>query len=175
MDYLRTEILGRQVVFRDLRPDEVETIVNYWHDGDPDFLYSLGVDPAKLVSRDATRERILSPGRVYFVIELNGDLVAYTNLNFRSQSEACAHFHALKPTARVKAVMYVLFPNVIRTLFSCFPLARIEMQTLPANRNIDRLLRRFGLEPRRKFIAHPDGLARPGELDIWELTPIISN
>ena len=169
MDYLKTEVFGRNVVFRDLLPDEVDTIVSYWHDGDPDFLYSLGLDPAKLVSRNATRERILSPGRAYFVIEVDGELVAYTNLNFRSESEACAHFHVLKPSARVKAVMYVVFPDVIQTFFSCFPLARIEMQTLPENRSISRMLRRFGLKSRREFLSNPDGLSRPGELHIWEL------
>ncbi len=169
MDYLKAEIFGSNIVFRDLIPDEVNTIVRYWHDEDPDFLYSLGLDPAKLVSRNATRERILSPGRAYFVIEVDGKLAAYTNLNFRSESEACAHFHVLKPGARIKAVTYVLFPDVIRTFFLRFPLARIEMQTRPENRNIARLLRRFGLTPRREFLNNPDGLARPGELDVWEL------
>src|SRR2546423_14544667 len=120
MDHLKKEIFGREVVFRDLVEDDIETIVRYWHDSDPSFLYSLGADLSKFTSRESTRERLLAylkgsiqPARVYFVIASDTELLAYTNLNFRSKSEACAHFHVLKRTPQTKGIMYILFPEVL--------------------------------------------------------------
>jgi RimJ/RimL family protein N-acetyltransferase len=177
MEHFKTEAFGSKVVFRDLIEVDVETIVRYWHDTDPAFLRSLGADLSKLEPREATRERLLKsvrrksvPAKAYFVFESEAELLAYTNLNFRTESDACAHFHLLKRTPRIKAIMYVLFPRVIYTFFTRFPLQRIEMQTLPENRNIDRLLKRFHLTPTRKFMDNPDGFGRAGELNIWELT-----
>src|SRR5262249_46785271 len=147
MEHLRRTVFGETIVVRDLIKDDIETIVDYWHESDHGFLYSLGADLSKLTSRDSTRQRLLSslskgpePSRAYFVITSGGSILAYTNLNFRSSNEACAHFHVLKRTARVKAAMYVLFPDIMRAFFSLFPLQRIEMQTLPENHSIDRLL-----------------------------------
>jgi RimJ/RimL family protein N-acetyltransferase len=176
MDHFKAEVFGKKLVLRDLIEDDVDTIVGYWHDGDATFLNSLGADVSKLGSRDGTRERLLTslqeasqPSKAYFLVVSETERLAYTNLNFRSGTEACAHFHVLKHTARVRAIMYVLFPEVIKTFFSRFRLERIEMQTLPENKNIDRLLRRFGLASRRAFLDNPDGFARRGELNIWEL------
>jgi len=176
VDHFRSKIFDKTIVIRDMAQQDVETIVRYWHDGDPTFLNSLGLDASKLVSRATTRERLLASvqgslrsNRSYFVVADGTELLAYTNLNFRSESEACAHFHVLRRTARVKATMFVLFPAVITMFFNRFPLERIEMQTLPENSNIGRLLRRFGLSPRRTFLDNPDSLGRPGELNIWEL------
>jgi hypothetical protein len=176
MEHFRSAIFGQTIVFRDLMETDIETIVDYWHGSDPGFLQSLGADLSKLTSRSATRERLsltLNRGpeahRAYFVIASERELLAYTNLNFRSTTDACAHFHVLKRTSKVKATAYVVFPDVMRAFFSLFPLERIEMQTLPENRNIDQLLQRFGLQPRRAFMTQPDGFARPGELNIWEI------
>jgi len=176
MEHLRHTVFGQTISVRDLIEDDIETIVDYWHPSDPDFLSSLGADLSKLTSRDATRHRLLSSlangserSRAYFVIVSGASILGYTNLNFRSANEACAHFHVLKRTAKVKAAMYAIFPDMMRAFFSLFPLQRIEMQTLPENRSIDRLLQHFGLKPRRAFLMQPDGFGRAGEFNIWEI------
>jgi RimJ/RimL family protein N-acetyltransferase len=177
MEHLSREVLGQTIVVRDLMEKDIETLVGYWHDSDPGFLYSLGVDLAKLSSRSETRERFLSSltqgssaSRAYFVFDSGDELLAYTNLNFRSATEACAHFHVLKRTLRVRGITYLLLPDIIRMFFSVFPLENVEMQTLPENRGIDRLLQRFGLTAQRKFLDQPDGFAKPGELNVWKIT-----
>ena len=141
MDHFKAEVFGQKLVLRDMVEDDVETIVGYWHDGDPAFLRSFGADISRLGPRDATRERLLTslqeglqPGRAYFLVASEAERLAYTNLNFRSATEACAHFHVLKRTAKVRAIMYVLFPEVIKIFFSRFQLERIEMQLFPRTR-----------------------------------------
>jgi RimJ/RimL family protein N-acetyltransferase len=175
MEHSIREALGKTIVIRDLMEKDIETLVRYWHDSDPGFLYSLGVDLANLRSRSETCERLLASltqrsSRAYFVMDIGEELVAYANLNFRSATEACAHFHVLKRTSRVKGMVYLLLPDIIRIFFSVFPLEKVEMQTLPENHGIDRLLQRFGLKAQRKFLDQPDGFARPGDLNVWKIT-----
>src|SRR5262245_63370533 len=98
MEHLRHTVFGQTIAVRYLIEKDIETIVDYLHASDPDFLSSLGADLSKLTSRDATRQRLqssLSNGpqrsRAYFVIASGASILGYTNLNFRSADEACAH------------------------------------------------------------------------------------
>jgi hypothetical protein len=177
MVYLSTNFHGRSVTIRDLEESDVETLVSYWHDSDPAYLASLGVNLSKLSSRDQTRDRFLSsipgsqevPDRATFIVTSGGRPVAYTNLNFRSMDEVYVHFHTLERGPLVKALVYFLFPEMIGIFFSRFPIAQLTMQTSPENRNINRFLENFGLVPRRAYLLAPDGMARAGQFNIYEI------
>jgi len=177
MEYVTRNFYGLKVTLRDLEEGDIETIVDYWHESDPAFLQSLGVDLNKLSSKEETRRRLWSslaadqspPSRAYFVVTAGDELLIYTNLNFASAEEACAHFHVLKPGLRSKGVSYFLFPEAIRVFFERFPIQKLVMQTSPHNEKINRLLRRFSLTPQRAFLEKPDGMARAGEFNIYEI------
>src|ERR1051325_11120745 len=125
MLYLRADFHGHEVTIRDVEESDVEALVSYWHDSDPAYLYSLGVNLSKLASREQTRARFLSsmpgaqepPERAAFVVTADGRPVAYTNLNFRSADEAVAHFHTLDRSALVKGIVYLLFPETLKIFF----------------------------------------------------------
>ena len=57
MEYLRTDFQGMPLVIRDLDALDVPALVTYWHDSDPAYLHSIGVDLSKLTSREDTRQR----------------------------------------------------------------------------------------------------------------------
>ena len=177
MIHLRTDFHGREVAIRDVEESDIETLVSYWHDSDPAYLASLGVNLAKLTSREQTRARFLSslpgaqenPERATFVVTADGRPVAYTNLNFRSMDEVYVHFHTLERGALVKGLVYFLFPEMLKIFFRRFPITRLIMQTSPENENINRFLGRFGLTPRRAYLSTPDGMARAGEFNVYEI------
>jgi hypothetical protein len=177
MEYLKTNFHGRPVTIRDLEESDVEMLVSYWHDGDPAYLSSLGVDLKKLGSRDQTRGRFLAsipgphenPERATFVVDAAGKPVVYTNLNFKSMDEVYVHFHTLERQPFVKALVYFLFPEMLQIFFRRFPITRLIMQTSTGNRNINRFLGRFGLTPSRVHLSTPDGMARPGEFNVYEI------
>lgn len=177
MIYLDTTFHGHQVVLRDIEESDVETLVSYWHETDPAYLASIGVDLTKLASRDVTRTRFLSSlpraqqprERATFVVTCDGHLVAYSNLNFKSMDEVYAHVHTVVRSSLAKALVYAYFPEMIKIFFNCFPIPRITMQTSPANQNINRFLAKFGLAPQRVHLAMPDGMARPGDFNVYEI------
>ena len=177
MIHLRTHFHGRDVVIRDIEEGDVETLVSYWHDSDPAYLASLGVDLSKLAAREVTRSRFLASRpdapepreRATFVVTADGQLVAYTNLNFKTLDEVYVHVHTLARNSLAKALAYALFPQMIKIFFERFPITRLTMQTSPQNRNINRFLGSFGLTPERLHLDQPDGMARPGEFNVYEI------
>jgi RimJ/RimL family protein N-acetyltransferase len=168
---------GHEVVIRNVEEGDVETLVSYWHDNDPAYLKSLGVDVSKLAAREVTRSRFLSslpdaPGpreRATFVVTADGQLVAYTNLNFKSLDEVYVHVHTLARSSLAKALVYALFPRMVKIFFESYPITRLTMQTSPENQNINRFLTSFGLTPERVYIESPDGMARPGEFNVYDI------
>jgi len=183
MIHLRTNFHDREVIIRDIEESDVETLVSYWHDSDPAYLSSLGVNLEKRTSRDQTRRRFLSslpgprtnPERATFIVTAAGQLVAYTNLNFKSMDEVYVHFHTLERSSFVKALVYFLFPDMLRILFSCFPITRLTMQTARDNLNINRFLGKFGLVPKSVYLSTPDGMARAGQFHVYEIPRVAAN
>ncbi len=178
MVFHETRLRDGNFKIRGVEASDLPALVAYWHDRGPDFLRSLGADPDKLPQREETARRFLGsiprPGenqeRATFIVEDDRrQPIAYTNINFSSSEEGVIHFHVLRPGPLGKAVAYLLFPEMVRIYFECFPLRRIVMQTSPANRNINRFLQRFGLEPQLRHLAKPDGMARPGDFNVYEI------
>lgn len=183
MIYLDTTFHGHQVVLRDIEESDVDVLVSYWHDTDPAYLASLGVDLTKLASRDVTRSRFLSsrpgaqqpPERATFVVTCDARLVAYTNLNFKSMDEVYVHVHTVVRSSLAKALVYVYFPEMIKIFFNRFPITQLTMQTSPENQNINRFLAKFGLAPQRVYLTTPDGMARPGDFNVYEIPRSAAN
>jgi RimJ/RimL family protein N-acetyltransferase len=175
MQAFETELDGVRVLAREVRPEDLDALVAYWHESSPDYLASLGVDPAKLGSREETRARLSpsgEPGRrsVTVVAEVDGELVAYTNMRVVEPGTACAHLHTLRRDRLVRRVVYALFPQVTVAAASDLGVVRLRFETTVGNDGINRYLQRFGLEPRRRWLDDPDGLARAGEFNVYELT-----
>lgn len=179
-----TEMLRRTAIFRnrpvcirDIEDRDVGALVAYWHQSPHCFLSSLGVDLSKLRTPEETRVRFLASvargdlprDRVTFVVESERELIAYTNLNIRSGDEAYAHFHVLRDSLWTRAASYVLFPSAINVFFEATQLNKILFQTSPENRNINRMLESFGVRCRRMHLEAPDGMARPGEFNVYEI------
>jgi RimJ/RimL family protein N-acetyltransferase len=175
--------LGKPLVLREIELADVEHIVDYWHGTDPALLAPLGVDLSKLRSPEATRARFraMVPAAQEadappcssraVVLCYGGKVVAYSNLNIKSPQDAILHFHVVANKGpRVKALAYLLFPRVLRLFFDETGLDRITLQTATVNRHVGRLLAAFGLRPKRVHLDVPDGLARPGEFDVYEIS-----
>ena len=183
MNYLETTFHGHQVVLRDIEKSDIETLVSYWHDTDPAYLSSLGVDLTKLASRDVTRSRFLSslpgaqqpPERATFVVTCDGQLAAYTNLNFKPMDEVYVHVHTVVRSSLAKALVYAYFPEMIKIFFNCFPINQLTMQTSAKNQNINRFLVKFGLAPRHVHLTAPDGMARPGDFNVYQIPRSAAN
>ena len=178
MEYFRTCFYDTEVTVRDIEEADVQTLVDYWHGSDSEYLRSLGVDVTKLVSQEETRNRFLSSvppsqsdqRRATFIVASSEQIIGYTNLHIVSPEEVYAHIHILQKGIRSKGLAYVLFLEMLRIFFSCLPIEKLIFQTSPENKSLHRLIQRFGFTPTRAYLSNPDGMARAGEFHIYEIS-----
>ncbi len=177
MIHYGTQFRGRKVWIRDIEERDVEPLVQYWHHSPPAFLKSLGVDLSKLKTPEETRRRFQESiprgaaprSCVSYIVESEKTLIAYTNLNVHALDEAYAHFHVLAASVRARAVCYVLFPKGMQIFFDTVPVNKIFFQTSPENQNVKRMLESFGLKCHQMCVDAPDGMARPGLFNVYEI------
>jgi RimJ/RimL family protein N-acetyltransferase len=176
MIHTEIELQGAVVRLRDLHENDIAALVSYWADSSPEYIRSIGADPSKIPSRDELLAGYRSalpvngPGRSRFVLigeSLDGSLVGYTNLTVKSAEESYAHVHILEPRARYAGIAQAMFPHVLRQFFRLTEVRTISMQTSPENVRVNRFLQAVGLTPLRVHISDPDGMARPGEFNVY--------
>jgi hypothetical protein len=176
MKEITVDIDHLHVTARELRREDLEVLVAYWHDSKPDYLSSLGVDLAKLGTPDETYARLAAglkrdQGRraITVVAEVEGEVVAYANLLVVAPDTACAHLHTLRQEASVKSAVYRFFPLVSVAVLKDLGVSRLRFEASVGNRGINRYLQSFGLQPTKVYLEQPDGLARAGEFNIYEI------
>lgn len=181
MEFSRIRFKDSEAVIRSLEEKDIDRLVDYWHSNDAAFLEGIGADFSKLSSRDATREKFqralegkVGPGeRAVMVVTLEDQVVGYFNLNFWTREEAAIHAHVLDERMRHTGLATTIASNVLATCFVNLGLQRVIVQTLPTNRASNGFLEKLGLVGRREYIEKPDGMARPGEFCVYEITPPI--
>jgi RimJ/RimL family protein N-acetyltransferase len=178
MIHFEIDLQGELLRLRDLQEEDIPALVSYWLDSSPEYIRSIGADPRKIPSRDqllatyrsALPEHGAGRSRVVLVVEsAEGHLIAYTNLTIKSADESYAHVHILDPAYRSRGIAQTLFPHAIRQFFRLVPIRKILMQTSPENQRVNRFLQAVGLTPEQVHIANPDGMARPGDFNVYTL------
>jgi RimJ/RimL family protein N-acetyltransferase len=177
--YGQREHDGQQLVLRDLEPADIDALVAYWHDADPEYLDFLGVDRDKLGTADDTRRRFESlirtgepdQERIAFVSTLGGVVTSYTNFHLVGPDENYMHAHIIRPAARGKGLASSSFANLMGVVFREFPqIDQLLLVTQPHNEAINRMLTKVGLTFERRWYDDPDGLPRPGWFNLFRFT-----
>lgn len=179
MQHFTAEYKGLELRFRDLEEPDIPVIVSYWCESSLEYLRSIGVDTSKVGDKQAVQHRfrqaIPAEGRtrstIVLVVEAPGrGLVGYTSLNSSDRDGGYAHVHILDEKLRGAGMAPFFFHRVIRFFLQQCSVDRIVFQASPENTNVNRLLQKSGLVPRRTYLQHPDGMARPGFFNVYELT-----
>lgn len=174
--YGSVQVGKRVFTLRDLREDDIEAIVCYWHDSEPEYLESLGVDLNKLKNRDATAAvfRASLKGqrgrydRATLVFAHDDKAVGYTNINYKDGGVAYAHVHVIYPEYRNIGFVSKLFETGVRVFLTEFPTNELRFQTNAVNRRINRYLEKLGMSIwQTEYVANPDGMARPGTYHLY--------
>jgi hypothetical protein len=159
---------------RDLRVDEIDAIVYYWHCGGDEHLDSLGIDRALLGGADDTRQRFRrairtgdpAQSNLAFAITVNGELAGYTLLNRHTPEVNYSHWHITNPTVRAAGLSTALYPHRIKMYFDLAPMQRLIHQTRTRNVGVNRMLDRYVTIAETRYIDRPDGVAAPGEFHL---------
>jgi RimJ/RimL family protein N-acetyltransferase len=174
-----------QLTLRDARPPEADAFATYWHDSGDQHLAFLGIDRAKLGSREETRARFLRMIRtpateqasVVFTITLNDEVIGYTNLNRYGPDDNYPHLHTYRSSVRAArqaaggdepgragaGLARVLVGPILGMFFDLFPIRRLVLQTRTRNVGINRALDAYLPAAETRHFDDPDGVAGPGE------------
>jgi hypothetical protein len=157
-------------VLRDMARADIDEVVAYWHEGGADLEF-LGIDPARLGGPADTSlryERALRTGdksqrSIAYAIALDGALVGYTLLNQYTAETNYSHWHIIVREARAAGLSSALYPHRIRMYFDTSEMARLIHQTRTRNIGVNRMLDKYVPIAETVQVAHPDGVAGPGE------------
>lgn len=159
---------------RDLTPDDLPAIADYWLLSPDEFLDFMGVDRGGLGSREdiygrfsnAIRTGGVGQSTISLGITLEERLVGYTLLNRYSEEVNYSHWHIIVPDLRAKGLSTALYPGRVRAYFELAPISRLIHQTRTRNVAVNRVLDKFVPVSETKYIEKPDGVASPGEFNI---------
>lgn len=176
MEYHRVNWEGKALVIRNIEQADIDALVDYWHSATPDYIRSIGALPEKIRSRRETAEKFVSSleyqprqsGKATLIVQHGDELVGYTFLNIDEQLIAYAHAHVIHPAYRGRGLASILFAAMIAAFAAC-GIERLCFQTSPENERIGNLLVKFGLTARQIQLDEPDGMARPGIFDLYEI------
>jgi RimJ/RimL family protein N-acetyltransferase len=164
--------------FRELQESDIELINNYWHNSDKTFLEGMGVDVAKMVSRDDFREFLLKQLRTppaekaaYALIWLeNGEPVGHNNVNnIVIGKSASMHLHLWQPNLRRKGIGEQLLRLTLPKFFEVFDLQVLVCEPYALNEAPNRVLEKLGFRFIREYECIPGGHCFRQNVKRWEL------
>ncbi|QXJ21422.1 hypothetical protein AGRA3207_002274 [Actinomadura graeca] len=184
MELLRFAHGDGELSVRDMIEDDIGAFVAYWHDGIADLDF-LGIDRARLGTREETRERFRAMCRrdgrrdaaLGYTFRRDDDVIGYTNINILGRPYGYVHVHLTDPEARgrgfTSAILWHSLPVIADHVLAEYPIDGLVLETRTRNEGIGRVVRGIGLRPR--FTGHledPDGLAGPGEFAVFHLDAV---
>jgi RimJ/RimL family protein N-acetyltransferase len=169
--YETIEVNGKKISVCDIQEDDIAIIVDYWHNSDEAFLDSMGVDHAKITSREATAAKFIDSipsnrgefSRMTLIFKHDNKPIGYTNVNFDKDRIGYAHVHIINANYRQIGFVARLFKRCIDIYKNEFDVKDLRFQTNTENRRINRYLEKMGYKiAGTDYIDKPDGMARPG-------------
>lgn len=159
---------------RDLGPDDIPAIADYWLLSPTEFLDHIGIDRKRLGTAEEIHGRFAgairtgdkAQSRIGLAIMLDERLAGYTLLNRYSDEVNYSHWHIMLPELRCRGISSTLYPHRIKTYFDLAPMTRLIHQTRTRNVGVNRMLDKFVPVAETKNIEKPDGVALPGDFHI---------
>jgi hypothetical protein len=164
---------------KDLTRADIPAIADYWLLSPDEFLNAMGIDRARLGSREDIHRRFSSAIRagsaaqasIALAITLDERFIGYTLLNRYSAEVNYSHWHIIDAHLRGCGISTALYPHRIKAYFDLAPISRLIHQTRTRNVGVNRMLDKFIPVSETKYVEHPDGVALPGEFHIRYVTP----
>jgi RimJ/RimL family protein N-acetyltransferase len=152
---------------REMAPDEVALIIDYFHDATPEHLEMLGVDPTRLPARERWRERYADDyarpvkDRSTFLIawELEGALFGFSIADKIAYGEqAHMHLHIADPDLRRAGLGAQCVAASVELYFSQLELKRLICEPHAFNVAPNRTLQKAGFRYVKTYMTVPGPL-----------------
>ena len=164
---------------REIQKSDIDSLVRYWLNADPDFLTGMGVDLAKMPSGEEF-EKMLS-GQLnkpyeekasYCIIWLLNDIpVGHSNINkIQFGESAYMHLHLWNDASRQKGMGAALVRLSLPYFFNNYKLKKLCCEPYALNPGPNKTLERAGFQFIKKMLTTPGWLNFEQEVNLWEMS-----
>jgi len=164
---------------REITFEDFDLIADYWLKSDPDFLISMGVDLAKVPSREALINMLteqlnlpLEQKQSYALIwEIDGKPSGHSNINgIEFGKHAMMHLHLWNSTNRKKGLGVELVKKSLPFYFDNLKLKILYSEPYALNPAPNRTLEKIGFDFEKRYTRIPGSLNFVQEVNRWNLT-----
>ena len=161
---------------RDLLPEEVTLIADYWTTSSDEHLNSMGADPAKLPSREQfigmlsrqlslpLNQRTAHP----LLWLIDGQPAGHCNINqIQYGNEAHMHLHLWEKTSRRRGIGTWLVKKSIPVFLRDFALKRLYCEPYALNPAPNRTLEKAGFRFVKSYVTVPGSINFEQEVNQW--------
>jgi len=177
--YLEVAHSNRTIIARDLEERDLESILNYWFNENPEFYQSMGVDANRMPPRTQRREFFKNmigadpkhASSFMMIAECDGKTVAYTLFNHIMPGESCqVHIHVLDPEFRKQGFSSEFFAKGFPIIPDLLNVRKIILEPNANHLPVNRMIQRFGLKPVRTYHKPAQGICMAMEVNRYELS-----
>lgn len=164
---------------REIQPKDINLLVAYWLNSDPDYLLGMGADPAKIPSevefRAMLHKQIDNPidekQSFALIWELDGKPVGHSNVNrITFGVEATMHLHLWYPDNRQKGLGSQLLIKSLPFYFEKLQIKKLICEPYALNPAPNKILKRIGFQFIKKYTTIPGSSNFEQEVNRYELT-----
>lgn len=164
---------------RELRASDLDRLIAYWTTAEPDFLTGMGVDLAKMPSREQWMEMLsrqltqtFEEKQSYAIIWLlDGQPVGHSNVGkIEFGVQAYMHLHLWRSDLRQQGIGADLVRLTLPWYFENLQLQTLFCEPYAHNPAPNRTLQKVGFEFVKTYTGIPGWLNFEQEVNVWELT-----
>ena len=164
---------------REIRQEDIDPLVHYWFSADDAFLIAMGVDLAKMPTRDEfvamLTEQLNTPLREkksYCIIWLlDGVAVGHSNINkIVFGEEAYMHLHMWNGGTRQQGLGTEFVKLTLPYFFGNLELKKLYSEPYALNPAPNRTLAKAGFDFVKQHITTPGSLNFEQPVNLWEIT-----
>ncbi len=164
---------------REIREQDIDLIISYWMNAEPEFLTGMGVDVSKIPSAQEWRHmlttQILQPleqKQSYCIIwQINDEAVGHSNVNkIVFGEEAYMHLHLWHSPFRQLGHGTELVRKTLWYFFTGLQLKKIYCEPFALNPAPNKTLKRVGFSFLKTYLTTPGWLNFEQQVNRWELT-----
>lgn len=163
---------------RELQAGDIDALVRYWHDSDPDFLRGMGVDLSKIPPREALAGMLSQQltqdypeKQSYGIIwELDGVAVGHSNVNkIIFGEEAYMHLHLWQSDNRQKGLGTAFVRLTLPYFFKNMRLQCLRCEPYALNPAPNKTLEKVGFRLEKTYVTVPGYLNFEQMVNHWVL------
>ena len=179
LDNLNIKSVNSSFSVKPAEPQHYERIVDYFLNGDVQFLNGMGVDPKLLPSRELwlktlneNHRKPIEQRNIFYVIwYVDGNAIGHSNINkIIFGKEAYMHLHMWIADSRGKGLGYELVKKSIPHYFNNFNLKELWCEPYALNPAPNKTLRKLGFEFIKTYETTPGLISFLQPVNRWRLT-----